>query len=100
MTLSNLTLGQKQFLLTSLESQKSPMTSAERNLFNELRDFFAEVVEVDNSRNFKRCGQYIKMIHMDTFGDNYKNNWIKVQESGKGEFITMSYTGNTRMYLN
>ena len=100
MEVSNLTIGQQKFLLESLTNQKGPMTPLEKRKLNKLRDLFAEECVVDGDKNFKRVGGFVKMVNMDTFGDNYKNNWIKVRRTDKGEYITMLYTGNKRMYLN
>lgn len=101
MRIENLTLGQKKALLESLEKQKSKKTPPEVKTLNDLREFFAEPVDVEEFGEgfFKRCGDFIKMIDMDTFGENYRNNWVKLKETSKGEYFTSFYTGGKRIYL-
>ena len=88
-------------LLESLTNQKSPKTPAEVNLLSELRDIFAEECEVDgyNKTDFKRVGNYIKMADMDTFGEDYRNKWVKIKSNSKGEYFTIKYLGNNRIYI-
>lgn len=100
MNIEHLTEGQAKFLLESLERQKSKKTQAETILLNDLRERFSEVIEQGSAKGFKRCGDYVKMINMDTFGDNYKNNWIKVKQNTKGEYFIMKYLGNKRIYID
>lgn len=107
MTLSNLTLGQRKGLFTMLRDQQSPMTNSERKIFDQLViefrnvkcEFLAEIVTFEGSKFF-RCGRFVKQVSMDTFGDVYRNCWIKIQESSKGEFITSTYIGGGRIYLD
>ena len=68
------------------------MTVSERVLFNELREELAERLDGDAS-GFIRCGNFVKMINMDTFGDRYNSCWIKVYSDNSGEYFTSSYVG-------
>jgi hypothetical protein len=97
-TIKHFTTGQKEALLVSLEGQKSPKTPSERKVLNELREFFSE--SVDGEPELMRCGDFIKFRHMDTFGDRWNNNWIKIYSTDKGEYFKMHYLGNKRIYLN
>lgn len=100
MNIKYLTQGQKEALLRCLENQKSPKTTAESSMLNKLREYFGVVCYGDNSAKFLRCGNFVKQIEADTFGDHYKFRWIAVKRSDLGEYITASYFGNKRVYLN
>ncbi len=92
MEIKHLTLGQKEALLNSLSNQKSPMTPNEKKVYNLLRDDLAEPLTGD-ACGFKRCGNYVKMINMDTFGDRYNNCWIKIYSDNNGEYFKSTYLG-------
>lgn len=47
-----------------------------------------------------RVGNRVKLVNMDTFGEVYRNNWLKVSNTDKGEFFVSSYMGGMRVYLN
>lgn len=49
---------------------------------------------------FLRKSNAVKSIGLDTFGEDYRNRWIKIRASEKGEFFTASYYGGHRMYLD
>ena len=42
---------------------------------------------------FDYNNEKIKFVGLDTFGDDYRMNWIKVQENKSGYFITAKYFG-------
>lgn len=105
MDISKLTQGQKQALLYSLERQKTPKTTGERNTLEALRlDNAEEVLTVDGNIVL-RCGDYVKMRDkdFDTFGEDYRNRWIKIRETNKGEYFNSHYLSPTgravRIYL-
>ena len=99
MNISKLTIGQQKSLLDSLEKQVSKRTPSETSTMNELRDILSEEIDGGDAKGFKRCGNHVKMINLDTFGERYNNCWIKIYESSKGEFFTSSYIGK-RIYIN
>jgi hypothetical protein len=92
MEIKHLTLGQKKGLLDMLSNQKSKMTPNERKIYNLLRDDLSENLSGD-AFGFKRCGNYVKMINMDTFGDRYNNCWIKIYSDNNGEYFKSKYLG-------
>jgi hypothetical protein len=92
------TEAQLKALSQSLERQKSPKTPMEKEVMMLLRDMFSEKL-TGKAKGYKRFGNYVKMIDMDTFGEDYRNNWIKIQESDKGEFFVHQYTGGKRVYI-
>jgi len=93
------TEGQRKGLWEMLKDQKSPMTTAEKKLFNELVEEFAEVVYTEKGDSFYRVGDKVKMTFMDTCEDDWRNNWLKVKETVKGEYIVSKYLGGKREYL-
>lgn len=93
----NLTEGQKRFLYESLRDQKSEKNTPEKILFSELREYFAEVIEVGPHKLLSIDG-YVKQIEMDTFGEDYRFGWIKVNDTSKGRYFYSSYHGK-RIYL-
>lgn len=88
---------QKKALYESLRDQKSDMTSAEKKLYSQLREYFAETIEVEDNKLLVLDG-YVKQIEMDTFGEDYRFGWIKLRTTNKGEFFYSSYHGK-RIYL-
>ena len=57
-----------------------------------------------NKKNFESealfdfSNEKIKFINLDTFGDDYRFNWIKVKENSKGFYIDFEYYGG-RIYI-
>ncbi len=47
---------------------------------------------------FDFSNEKIKFINIDTFGDDYRFNWIKVKENSKGFYIDFEYYGG-RIYI-
>jgi hypothetical protein len=105
MDISKLTQGQKQALYNSLEYQKTPKTTAEKETLNQLRMELAEEVETEMGLIVLRVGDLVRMRDkdFDTYGEDYRNRWMKVRESGKGEFFNSHYLSSTgrakRIYL-
>jgi len=101
MTTLNYTQGQKQALWDSLTKQTSPMTQSEKALYNELIKEFGELVfeEGANYPTLIRKGNKVKFISLDTFGEDYRNCWLKIYTTSKGEYFTSTYVGK-RIYLN
>ena len=102
MKASNFPINVRKALWDSFNNQTSPMTSAESKLWEELQNEFGELVceEGFSVPTLIRKGNKVKMIFIDTFGDGWRNCWVKVRRSDKGEYFTMSYTGNKRTYLD
>lgn len=101
MNTATLTTGQKNALLTSLMAQKSPKTPAEKATEAALFDELAEIVTIEgtNTELYLFNGK-VKHVNLDTCGDNYRNCWMKLNETSKGEYFTSSYYGNSRKYIN
>lgn len=106
MTTSNFTTAQKKGLFVMLRDQQSQMTQSEKELYEillkEFRnckdEFLAEIVTFEGIE-FYKCGKFVKQTEIDTFGEDYRNCWMKIQESGKGFFVNPSYIGR-RIYLD
>jgi hypothetical protein len=99
MDTSRFTKGQKEALLQSLSNQKSPMTRGEKALFEQLRKEAIVIVKTQSGCEFEMFENKVRQIGMDTFGEDYRNRWIKLKESSNGVYFTASYFGNKRIYL-
>ena len=105
--LNKLTKGQREELYISLKNQTSQKTNSEKLVLKELikefsnvlNDKFADKVECIEGGLFFRIGDFVKIVNMDKFGDDWRNTWVKVYESSKGEFFKMAYLGGKRTYL-
>lgn len=101
MNISNLTIGQKKALLKSLESQKSPMTKSEKIALNALRFDLSEEITAEEGRfTLLRVGNLVRMIDIDTFGEDYRIRWVKVKENRKGEFFNIQYLSGSRIFID
>jgi hypothetical protein len=98
MNIKNLTDGQKEALLISLSNQSSPMTTGEKSLLKQLKEDAIEIVETAKGWSVQKLGNKVRQINIDTFGEDYRNCWVKLQESGKGIFFYSAYFGK-RIYL-
>ena len=98
MSIKNLTAGQKKALLISLSNQSSPMTTGEKALLKQLKEDAIEIVETAQGWPVQKLGNKVRQIDLDTFGEDYRNCWIKLQESEKGVFFYSAYFGK-RIYL-
>ena len=96
----NYTEGQKKALLESLKAQSSPMTQGEKSLLAELKEYFTTIVSTIEGLKVERLGDKVRILEMDTFGEDYRNRWIKLRYTSKGEFFSCYYWGNKRMYLD
>jgi hypothetical protein len=99
MKASNFPIHVQKALLESLSNQTSQMTHSEMNLLEELLELHPIALK-GNGAGYERKGDSVRMINMDTFGDSYKNCWIKIYTSSKGEYFTHAYTGGKRVYLD
>jgi hypothetical protein len=83
----------KKALYESLKSQKSKKTPAENKLYNLLREELSEVIN-----GLLVLDGYAKQRNLDTFGDKWRNGWVKIKEDQFGEYIRTVYLG--KHYLN
>ncbi|MHA2278822.1 MAG: hypothetical protein ACXAC2_23835 [Candidatus Kariarchaeaceae archaeon] len=82
------------------------MTLAEKKTLEDLRMLLSEEVDiildgemiVGNGKVI-RCGDVVKIIGADTFGDDYRFGWIKLKETMRGEYFTCKYYDNKRIYI-
>lgn len=93
MNISKLTIGQQKALFESLRDQKSTKTPAESRIYNQLREIFADQVD-----GWFILDGYAKQIHFDSFGDGWRNKWLKIYENDKGSFVDAAYFGG-RHYI-
>ena len=100
MNITTLTPGQREALKASLENQAAPMTPAEIRTLRALTQEEMTIEETLDGIRMERQGDKVRMIEMDTFGEDYRNRWIKIQSTEKGEYFTSYYLGNKRKYLN
>lgn len=92
MNISNLTSGQKKGIYEMLNGSTS-LTPSESKALRDLKLFFGDVVTTDFKLDFEvsKNGKKVRAINLDTFGEDYRNNWLSVKEDSKGFFIRMSY---------
>lgn len=112
MKVTNLTLGQREVLLSSLRKQKREGRmiegSSEDKVYRELlREAVREVSSEDGSYIFEvnGSGTHARVADkfFDTFGEDYRRRWMKIKESTKGCYIMCSYysvSGSKRIYLD
>ncbi len=93
------TTGQQKAMLESLNNQKV-IAGPELKHRNALRLILAEEVTTECGRyTVLRSGDFVRLIAIDTCGDNYRNCWLKVNSTQKGEYFTSTYLGAGRIYL-
>jgi len=52
----------------------------------------------ENEAFYDFFNEKIKFVNLDTFGDDYRFNWLKVKENSKGFYIEFEYYGG-RIYI-
>ena len=52
----------------------------------------------ENEAFYDFFNEKIKFVNLDTFGDDYRFNWLKVKENSKGFYIDFEYYGG-RIYI-
>lgn len=108
--IENLTEGQKKGMLEML-SNSTNLTGPEREILTQLRVYFKKTIIAVRCHELLKinqrpiemilseCGGYVKMLWLDTFGEDYRNRWVKLRESSKGQYFNMKYLGDERWYL-
>ena len=97
MKVTNLTLGQREVLLSSLIKQKREGRMIEVREVSSEDDSY--IFEVNGSETHARVADRF----FDTFGEDYRRRWMKIKESTKGCYIMCSYysvSGSKRIYLD